>query len=167
MDKMFQATTVIAVLLLCLGILYSPCQAHHKFLSNPINSIGIIAPFVLVSFGTFFLQVLQMCGWCLWGGLVALELPQGEEAGRAWLWSIISHLSPRTLGKLHRIFLVHFSGHPQVIRVSPDLQSCLQVGYHCFWVFRKPTIKRVSLQLCYSIWGKVVRKGSSQNLEMS
>ena len=86
MDKMFWATTVRAVLLLCLGILYSPCQVHHKFLSNPINSVRIITLFVLISSSTFFLQVWQMHSWCLWGGLVAFDFLQGEEAGRAWLW---------------------------------------------------------------------------------
>ena len=44
LDKMFWATTVIAVLLLCLGILYSPCQAHHKFFSQTMNSIGSSLP---------------------------------------------------------------------------------------------------------------------------
>ena len=42
-DEMFWATTVIAALLLLhLGILYSPCQVHHKLFCNPINSVGII-----------------------------------------------------------------------------------------------------------------------------
>ena len=61
MDKMFQATTVIAALL-CLGILYSPCQVHHKFLSNPNDSIRIFTSFVLISSSTFFLQVHQNVG---------------------------------------------------------------------------------------------------------
>ena len=85
MDKMFWATTVIAALLLCLGIFYNPCKVHQKLLSNPIDSFGIITPFILVSSGAFFLQECQMHGWYFWGGLVALEFLQREEAGRAWL----------------------------------------------------------------------------------
>ena len=104
---MFQATTVITALL-CLGILYSPCQVYHKFLSNPINSVGIITPFVLISSGAFFLQVCQLHDWCFWGRLVALELLQREESGR--LLGIISCLSHWTVGKFHRIFLLSFSG---------------------------------------------------------
>ena len=42
MDKMFQATMVIAVLLLHLGILYNPQQVHHELFSNPIDSVRII-----------------------------------------------------------------------------------------------------------------------------
>ena len=59
MDKMFWATTMIAVLL-CLGILYSPCQVHHKLFGNPFDSTWIVAVFVLVSPGIFFLQMCQM-----------------------------------------------------------------------------------------------------------
>ena len=112
MDKMFWATTVIAVLLLCLGILYSPCQAHPKFLSNPNNSVRIIAPFVLISSSAFFLQVHQMHSWCFWGRLFALLFLQREETGSSWLWGIISHLSPWALGQLYRIFLLCFLGWP-------------------------------------------------------
>ena len=112
MDKMFWATTVIAALLICLGILYSPYQVHHKFLSNPINSVRTITPFILVSFGIFFLQVCQMYGWCFCGVLVAFEFLQREEAGRLWLWDVISHLSPQTPGKLHKVFILYFLGHP-------------------------------------------------------
>ena len=42
------------------------------------------------------------------------------------------------------------------------MQSHLQVGHHCFQVLRKSTIKMVSFQLHYSIWGKAIREGSSQ-----
>ena len=63
MDKIIWATTVIAAFLLCLGVLYSPCQVHPKFLSNPLNSIGIIVSFIIISSGAFFLQVCQLHGW--------------------------------------------------------------------------------------------------------
>ena len=102
--KVFWATTAIAALLLCLGILYNPCQVHHRFLSNPINSTGIIVPFTLISSSTFFLQVHQLHSWHFWGGVVALEFLKREETGRPWLWGIISHPSPWTAGKLHGIF---------------------------------------------------------------
>ena len=97
MDKMFWATTVIAVLLHHLGILYSPHLVHHKLFSNPIDSVRIIAPFVLVSSGIFF-KVCQMNSWCFWGGLVALEFLQGDETGSSWFWNIIGHLSPGAPG---------------------------------------------------------------------
>ena len=127
---MFSATTINSSTSPLFGHPFQLLSDNHKFLSNPINSIRIIAPFVLISSDAFFLQVCQMHSWCLWGRLVAFKFLQGEEAVRAWLSSIISCLSPRTLGKLHRIFLLYFLDHPQVIRVSPDLQSHLQLGYH-------------------------------------
>ena len=129
MDKIFPVTTVTAVLLLCLGIiyspcqllavlllcldiLYSPCQVHHEVFSNLINSIGIIAPFVFISSGIFFLQVHQMHSWHFWGGLVALDLLKGEETGSSWFWNIIGHLSPWAPEQLYGIFLLCFSGSP-------------------------------------------------------
>ena len=82
---MFQATTMIAVLLPYLGVLYSPCQVHHKFFSNPFNSTWIIALFILISPGVLFLQMCQMHHWCFRGGLVSLEFLQGEETGSSQL----------------------------------------------------------------------------------
>ena len=79
MDKMFWATTVIPALLLCWGIPYSSCHMHHKFLINPIDSVGIIAHFMLISSSAFLLQVCQMHSWCLWDGLVAFEFLQGKK----------------------------------------------------------------------------------------
>ena len=78
MDKMFQATTIIAVLL-CLGVLFSPCQAHHKLFSNPFDSARIITLFILITPGVLFLQMHQTHDWCFWGGLVALEFLQGKK----------------------------------------------------------------------------------------
>ena len=81
MDKMFWATTVIAALLLYLGILYSPHQVHHKLFSNPLNSTGIISLFSLISPGILFLQMHQMHGWCFWGGA---GCPWVSAGGRNW-----------------------------------------------------------------------------------
>ena len=132
MDKMFQATTMVAVLLLCLGFLYSLCQAHHKLLCNPFNSTWIVALFVLISPGVFFLQMCQLHHWHFGGGLVALEFLQGEETGSSRFWGTVSNLGPRASGQLHRIFFLHLLGSPWVIRVCPYLWTCLQVGHHCF-----------------------------------
>ena len=129
---MFWATAMIAVLLLHLGILYSPCQAHHKFFSNPFDSAWIVALFVLVSPGIFFLQICQMHCWHSGGGLVALEFLQGKETGSSQYWSIVSCLGPWTSGQLHGIFFLCLLGSPWVIRVSPYLWACLHVGHHCF-----------------------------------
>ena len=112
MDKMFQATTVIAVLLLYLGILYSPCQAHHKFLGNPFDSTQIVALFILVPPSVLFFQMYQMHCWCFGGGLVAIEFLQGEETGSSQFWSIVSSLGSRASGQLHRIFFLHLPGSP-------------------------------------------------------
>ena len=79
MERMFWATTMITALLLCLGIFYSPCQVHHKPFGNPFDSAWIDTLFVLISPSVFFLQMHQMHCWCFGGGLVALELLQGEE----------------------------------------------------------------------------------------
>ena len=145
MGKMFRATTVIAVLLLHLGILYSPCQVHHKLFSNPISSVGIITPFVLILSSVFFLLMCQMHNWHFWDRLVALEFLQGGETGSSLFWNIISHLSPWVPEQLHGIFLLCFLGSPQIIRIGPYLWTCLQIGYHCFQVLGEPPIEAVSL----------------------
>ena len=111
MDKMFQATIMITELL-HLGILYSPCQAHHKLFSNPFYSAWIIALLVLSSPSILFLQMCQMHCWCFGGGLVALQCLQGEETGSLQFWSIVCSLGCRASGKLHRIFFLHLPGSP-------------------------------------------------------
>ena len=57
MDEMFQAATMKAMFLLSLGILYSPCQAHHKLFGNPFNSAGTIASIIFITPGILFLQM--------------------------------------------------------------------------------------------------------------
>ena len=136
---------MIAALLLCFGILYSPHQAHHKFFSYPLNSVGIITPFILVSSGTFFLKVCQMHDWCFRGWLITLKFLEREETGSSWFWGIIGCLSLWALGQFHKIFLLHFAGSPQVIRVSPVLQPDLKVDHHCFQAFGESTIEMVLL----------------------
>ena len=111
-DEMFQAATMIAALLLHLGILYSPCQAHHKLFHNSFNSARIIALFFFIATGVLFLQMHQMHSWHFQDGLVALEFPQGEETGSPWFWRIIGCLSPWAPGQLHGIFFLSFSGWP-------------------------------------------------------
>ena len=98
MDKMFWATTMIAMLLLHLGTLYSPCQAHHKLLGNPFNSTQVIALFVPISPSIFFLQICQLQRWCFGGELVALEFLQGEETGGSRFLGIVGNLGPRASG---------------------------------------------------------------------
>ena len=142
---MVWATTVVAALLLCLDIFYSPHQAHHKFVSYPLNSMRIVTPFILISSGTFFFQVHQMHNWCFRGRLITLELLQREETGSSWLWGIISCLSSWASGQLHRVFLLCFAGSPKVIGVSPVLWPGLKVGHHCFQVFGESTIEAVPL----------------------
>ena len=126
-DEMFWAATLIAVFLLHLGILYSPCQAHHKLFSNSFDSARIITLFVFIGPSILF---LQMHSWCLWDGLAALEFFQGEETGSPCFWRIISCLSPWALGQLHGIFFLSFLGGPYVVRVSPYLWAYLKVGHH-------------------------------------
>ena len=92
MGKMFQASTVIKVLLLYWAILYSPCQVHPS--------------------GTFFFQVYQMHSGCFRGGLIALELQQREETSSSLFGGIIGCMSSWVLGQLHSIFLLHFVGYP-------------------------------------------------------
>ena len=111
-DKMFWATAMIAALLLCLGILYSPCQAHHKFFSSPFDSTWMVALFVLVFSGLLFFQMCQTHCWCSRGGLVALEFPQGEETGSSQFWSIVGCLGSHSPGQLHGVFFLHFPGSP-------------------------------------------------------
>ena len=112
MDKMFWAATVIAVLLLHLGILYSLCQVHHKLFSNPFDSTWIVTLFVLVSPSILFLKMCQKHCWCFGGGLVALEFLLGEETGSSWFWSIVSSLGSRASGQLHSIFFLCLLGSP-------------------------------------------------------
>ena len=56
MDKMLWATTVIAVLLLHVWASFTVltrCTINSSV--TPLNSVGIVTPFVLILFVTFFL----------------------------------------------------------------------------------------------------------------
>ena len=53
-DEMFQAATVVAVFLICLGVLYNPCQAYHNLFHNSFNSAGIVTLLIFIIVGVLF-----------------------------------------------------------------------------------------------------------------
>ena len=110
MDEMFQAATMVAAFLICLGILYSPCQAYHKLFHNSLDSAGIVTLLVFIVTSILFFQMHQTHSRLFWDGLVALEFLQGEETGSPWFGRSIVCLSPWPLGQLHGVFLLSFSG---------------------------------------------------------
>ena len=113
------------MLLLCLGVLYSPHHVHHKLFSSPFGSTQIIALFILISPSMLFLRMSQTHCWPFGGGLVALEFLQGEETGSSQFWSIVSRLGSRASGQLNRIFSP-LPGQPlgnQITFLPADLPS--------------------------------------------
>ena len=44
---MFQAATVVAAFLICLGVFHSPCQMNHELLGHPLKNAGIITLWIL------------------------------------------------------------------------------------------------------------------------
>ena len=79
MDEMFQAATMAVAFLICLGILYGPCQAYHKLFHNSFNSARIITLLVFIATSILFFQMCQMHNRLFWDGLDALEFPWGEK----------------------------------------------------------------------------------------
>ena len=71
---MFQAATMVAVFLIHLGILYSPCQAYHKLFHNPFDSARIITLLVFIATGVLFFQMCQMHSGHFWDGLLGWPL---------------------------------------------------------------------------------------------
>ena len=98
MDEVFGAAAMVGVLLLCLGILHSQCQVHHKLFHNPINTIRVFSFVLLLSLGTFFFQVHQMYSGHLRYRLVPFEFPQREENSSFWLNGVINCLAAWILG---------------------------------------------------------------------
>ena len=47
-DEMFQAATVVAAFLICLGIFDSPCQMDHELLGHTLDSARIITLWILI-----------------------------------------------------------------------------------------------------------------------
>ena len=76
MDEVFWAVTMVAAFLICLGILYGPCQAYHKLFCNSFDSARIVSLLVFITTGVLFLQIHQMHHGHFWDWLVALEFPQ-------------------------------------------------------------------------------------------
>ena len=75
MDEMFWAGTMVAAFLICLGVLYSTCQAYHKLLCNSMDSARIVTLLVFIATGVLFFQMHQTHSGYFQEGLVALEFP--------------------------------------------------------------------------------------------
>ena len=103
---------VVAAFLICLGILYSPCQAYHKLFCNSFNSTRIVTLLSFVIDSILFFEMLQMYSRLFQKGLVAFEFPQGEETSSPWFGRIISSLSSRASGQLYRVFILGLLGSP-------------------------------------------------------
>ena len=112
-EEMLWAATMLAVLLICLCILNSPCQAYHELFCNSFDSAGILTLLIFIVTGILFFQMCQMHSRLFWDGLVALEFPQGKETGSLWFgrsflgsgstpWSLSSWLLGQPLGCLNK-----------------------------------------------------------------
>ena len=114
MDEMFWAATMVAALLICLGILYSPCQAYHKPFHNSFDSARIITLLVFIATGVLFFQMHQMHSGLFFGmGWLPLSFLRGKKlvalglggvsvawGPRATTWSLPSWLLGQPLGSL-------------------------------------------------------------------
>ena len=52
--KMFQAATVVTAFLICLNVLYIPCQMYHELFCNSFNSARIVTLLVFIIAGVLF-----------------------------------------------------------------------------------------------------------------
>ena len=115
MDKVFRAAAMIAVPFICLSILYCSSQLDHEFFCHSLNSIGVVAFWILTIVGVFFFQLRQAHSWFLWEWLTTLQFPQGKEAsGPGFGWTICC-LDSGGLGQLNRILLFSLPGGLKVI----------------------------------------------------
>ena len=105
---MFWAATMVAALLICLGILNGPCQAYHELFCNSFDSTGIITLLVFIISSILFFQMCRMHSRLYRDGLVALEFSQGEETGSPWFGRSIGCLNPGALGQLHGVLLLRW-----------------------------------------------------------
>ena len=139
---------MVAVFLICLGILNWSSKLYHEFLHYSLKSIRVITLQVIAIVSIFFLQLCQTYGRFLGRRLVTLKFPQGKEAGSPRFGWTIGGLEPRTLRQFYGIFFLSLPGGSKVIRIHSHLWSCLQVGYHHFQSFGKSTIEMIPLQFC-------------------
>ena len=92
-DEVLQTATMITALLFHFGILHSPHKAHHEFLHDPVDTIGVFAFHFFILHGTLLLQVCQAHSGCFKCWLGPLELPQGEETSHPGFGSVIGCLA--------------------------------------------------------------------------
>ena len=95
MDEMFRAATMVAALLIHLGILNCSSKLYHEFLHYSLESIRVVTLQVIAIISIFFFQLCQMYSGFLRRRLVTLKLPQGKEAGRPRFGWTIGSLEPR------------------------------------------------------------------------
>ena len=145
MDKMLRAAAMVAVLLICLSILHCSSQLDHELLCYSLNSVWVVALWILTIISIFFLQLCQLYGRLLWEWLTTFQFSQGKETSGPWFGETICWLTPGTSQQFDRIFLFSLPGSPKVIRICSYLRSCLELGHHHFQSFGKSTIKMVSL----------------------
>ena len=65
MDEMFRAATMIAVLLIHLGVLNHSSKLYHEFLHYSLESIRVITLWVIAVVSIFFFQLpnVQRVSW--------------------------------------------------------------------------------------------------------
>ena len=106
---------MIAAPFIHLSILYCSSQLDHELFCLSLNSIGVVAFWILTIVGVFFFQLHQAYGRFLREWLTTLQFPQGKEAsGPGFGWTICC-LGPGALRQLNRILLFGLPGGPKVI----------------------------------------------------
>ena len=164
MDKVFRAAAMITVHFIYLSVLYCSSQPNHEFFCHALDSIGVIAFWILTIIGVFFFQLHQVYGRFLREWLTTLQFPQGKEvSGPGFGWTICC-LGPGASRQLNQILLFSLPGGPKVIQICSHPRSHLEVGHHCLQSFKKSAIKTISHQFGYVIWRKMVWEGCCQYL---
>ena len=151
---MLLATAMVAALFLLLGLFHCPCQVYDELLHHTLETIGIFAYSASLHVGAFFFQMCYSHCWGF-GRLDAFQLLQREEThclGFAWL------ISGLTAGWVNHLFLFSLPCHTKVVRLCLLISTGFQVSHHGLELFMESTIKMVTLQFGYMVWGEAFQK---------
>ena len=167
MDKVLGAATMIAVLLLHLGILHGPCKVQHELSVTPLilsgSSLSTSSSLLILSYSKCTRHTVAILGtswfplsFCKGKKLVVFGLVVLSIAWLHGFWdnSIDSSFSTSLATQ-------------RLTRISLFMWAGFKVGHHCFKSFGQPAIEVVSFQLSHMVRRELVGRRSSQNLEMS
>ena len=147
---MFCATTMVAVLLILLGLFHSSGKVYYKYLYHAINSIRTFTFGTCLLIGTLFFQMNSSHSRGL-GRLRAFQILQRKETchlGFTWFTSGLA------MERFHHLLLLGLPWSPKVVRVHLLVSAGSQVGQHGLEPYRESAIEMIMLQLSYIVWGK-------------